>query len=95
MSARTPEPCDGITGGHTGPVRFYRTGWKCPAHSPSAEAGLPEPLPGPGMPHGARIPSLLADSALFDNRAIASGKRRSSPQAYRAAQDAVDHREPT
>jgi hypothetical protein len=89
MSARIPEPCDGLTGEHNGPVRFYRTGWKCPAHSPWAEAGLPEPLPGPGLPHGPRIPAPMSASALIDDRAIASGKRRSSPEAYRAAQAAV------
>lgn len=38
MSARVPEPCDGIRGDHDGPVRFFRTGWKCRAHSPEAEA---------------------------------------------------------
>lgn len=43
MSARATEPCDGLTGAHAGPVRFYRTGWKCNAHSPWAEAGQPEP----------------------------------------------------
>jgi hypothetical protein len=89
MSARIPEPCDGLTGEHTGPVRFFLTGWKCPAHSPWAEAGLPEPMPGPGLPHGARIPAPLSASALIDDRAAASGKRRSSPEAYRAAQAAV------
>jgi hypothetical protein len=91
MSARDPEPCDGLTGEHTGPERFYRTGWKCPAHSPWAEAGLPEPRPGYGRPPTSLPPSPLAASAVFDDRAIASGKRRSSPEAYRAAQAAVHH----
>ena len=90
MSARSPEPCDGLTGEHAGPVRFYRTGWKCPAHSPWAEAGQPEPQPGPGLPAGAwTTPSPISDSRVHDARAIASGKRRSSPEAYRAAQEAV------
>lgn len=91
MSARDPEPCDGLVGQHTGPVRFYLTGWKCPAHTPSALAGRPEPSPGPGLPHGPRIPAPMSASALIDDRAIASGKRRSSPEAYRAAQAAVHH----
>jgi hypothetical protein len=91
MSAREPQLCDGVNGEHAGAVRFYLTGWKCPAHSPWAEAGLPEPLPGPGLPHGARIPAPLSASALIDDRAVASGKRRSSPEAYRAAQAAVHH----
>jgi len=92
VSARTPEPCDGFTGEHTGSVRFYLTGWKCNAHSPWALAGLPEPQPGPGLPAGAwSTPSPISDSRVHDDRAVASGKRRSNPQAYRAAQAAVAH----
>lgn len=91
MSARVPEPCDGSRGEHTGAVRFYRTGWKCNTHSPWALAGQPEPQPGPGMPAGAWLtPSPINDSRVHDARAVASGKRRSNPQAYRAAQAAVD-----
>jgi hypothetical protein len=37
-------------------------------------------------------PSPISDSRVHDARAIASGKRRSSPEAYRAAQAAVGHR---
>ncbi|MFI8535429.1 hypothetical protein ACIGMX_34930 [Streptomyces aquilus] len=45
------------------------------------------------MPAGAQTAlSPLATSALIDARAIASGKRRSSPHAYRTAQAAVGHR---
>jgi hypothetical protein len=36
-------------------------------------------------------PSPLSDSRIHDQRAIASGKRRSSPTTYRAAQAAVHH----
>jgi len=78
--------------GHDGPVRFYLTGWKCKTHSPWALAGRPEPQPGPGLPSGAwTTPSPISDSRVADARAIASGKRRSNPQAYRAAQAAVRH----
>ncbi|UUU21684.1 hypothetical protein [Streptomyces sp. DSM 40750] len=91
MSARDPEPCDGLTGDHTGPVRFYRTGWKCNTHSPWAEAGLDEPQPGYGHPSALPL-SPLAASSVFDEKAIASGRRRSSPHTYRAAQAAVNHR---
>jgi hypothetical protein len=74
-------------------VRPYLTGLRCPAHTPNALAGKPETPPGPGMPAGAwSTPSPLSDSRVHDARAIASGKRRSNPQAYRAAQAAVDHR---
>lgn len=92
MSARDPEPCDGQTGEHTGPVRFYLTGWKCPAHSPWALAGLPEPQPGYGRPAHELPQSPLATSAVFDEKAVASGKRRSTPHTYRAAQAAENHR---
>lgn len=93
MSARFPEPCDGLSPAeHDGPVRFYVTGWKCNAHSPWAQAGQKEPLPGYG-PRPSSLPlSPIAASAVFDNQAIASGKRRSTPQAYRAAQNAVAHK---
>lgn len=88
MSSRIPEPCDSTIGQHQGELRFYTTGWKCSAHSPWALAGLPEPQPGPGSP--ADLPlSPIANSRVHDQRAIASGKRRSNPQAYRAAQAAV------
>lgn len=71
-------------------VRLYLTGRRCPLHTPAALAGRPEPQPGPGMPHGAwSTLSPLSASRVADERAIASGKRRSSPEAYRAAQQAV------
>jgi hypothetical protein len=75
-----------------GDVRRYLTGPRCPAHTPAALAGQPEPTPGPGMPAGAwTTPSPINDSRVHDARAVASGKRRSTPQTYRAAQAAVDH----
>jgi DNA-binding NarL/FixJ family response regulator len=41
-----PEPCDGVNGEHAGPVRFYRTGWKCSAHAPlPGHLGLPDVPP--------------------------------------------------
>ncbi|WP_030024958.1 hypothetical protein [Streptomyces monomycini] len=84
-----PRPCDAL-GEHTGPVRLYPCGRRCSAHAPWAAAGHPEPQPGPGAPAGAwTTPSPQSASALIDNRAIASGKRRSTPTAYRAAQAAV------
>ncbi|WP_042170157.1 hypothetical protein [Streptomyces sp. NBRC 110035] len=70
----------------TDQVRPYLTGLCCPAHTPNALQGLPEAPPGPGMPAGAwATPSPLNDSRVHDARAIASGKRRSNPNAYRAA----------
>ncbi|MCL6733331.1 hypothetical protein [Streptomyces neyagawaensis] len=74
-------------------TRFYLTGWCCPSHTPRALQGLKEIEPGPGLPAGAwTTPSPLNDSRVHDNQAIASGKRRSTPANYRAAQAAVDHR---
>lgn len=74
-------------------VRAFLTGPRCPEHTPSALAGRPEPQPGPGALPGAwTTPSPISDSRVHDARAIASGKRRSSPQAYRAAQAAVGQR---
>lgn len=96
MSSRIPQPCDATRGEHTGELRFYITGWKCDAHSPWAAKGLDKPQPGPGLPAAAwTTPSPISDSRVHDARAIASGKRRSTPQAYRAAQAAVDHRRDT
>jgi len=93
MSARDPEPCDGLTGDHDGPIRFYRTGWKCSTHSPWAETGQDEPQPGPGMPAAAwTTPSPINDSRVADARAVASGKRRSTSATYRAAQAAVQQK---
>jgi hypothetical protein len=31
-------------------VRLYVPGRRCPAHTPNALRGLPEPPPGPGIP---------------------------------------------
>lgn len=73
-------------------ARLYPCGWRCDRHTPRALQGLPEIPPGPGMPTGAwTTPSPLSDSRVHDDRAIASGKRRSNFAAYRAAQAAVDH----
>lgn len=89
-SSRVPEPCDATIGDHDGELRFYHNGWKCDAHSPWAAKGLPKPEPGPGLPASAwTTPSPLNDSRVADARAVASGKRRSNPQTYRAAQAAV------
>lgn len=56
----------------------------------------PEPPPGPGWPAGAwTTPSPISTSRVHDARAVASGKRRSSPHTYRAAQAAVTTRKDT
>ncbi|MFJ7049005.1 hypothetical protein ACIQVC_37205 [Streptomyces sp. NPDC101112] len=73
-------------------VRFYLTGWCCPLHTPRALQGLKEFEPGTAPPPSSLPLSPLSASRIHDNRAVASGKRRSNPAAYRAAQAAVDHR---
>lgn len=75
-------------------VRRYLTGLRCPDHTPAAIAGRPEPAPGPGYTPQA-TPTPLGASALFDARAVASGRRRSAPHTYRAAQAAVNTRKDT
>lgn len=76
-------------------ARFYVVGYRCDRHSPAALAGQPEPQPGPGWPAGAwTTPTPDAFAHVIDDRAIASGKRRSSPEEYRAAQAAVRKEKP-
>jgi hypothetical protein len=100
VTGRHREPCghyDGTTARHCGAedVRHYLTGWRCPQHTPAAIAGHPEPPEGPGWPAGAwTTPAPDNTSALIDNRAVASGKRRSNPATYRAAQAAVAKEDP-
>lgn len=93
MNSRAAKTCDTPNGAHHGRDRLYPCGWRCSAHAPWALAGRPEPEPGPGTPAGAwTTPSPLNDSRVHDARAVASGKRRATPETYRAAQAAVNHR---
>ena len=64
-------------------VRAYLPGMRCPAHAPAALAGHPEP----GRT-ATSLPKMAPQSAIRvnDDRAIASGKRRSTPAQYREAQ---------
>jgi hypothetical protein len=66
-------------------VRFYLTGWCCPDHTPRALQGLDEIEPGTGIPPGDLPLSPISASRVHDTRAVASGKRRSTPAAYQAA----------
>lgn len=63
MTAGPARRCEHWHGDHatycgaTGSVRRFLTGHKCPAHTPAAIAGRPEPVPGPGWPaHHPAIP---------------------------------------
>ncbi|MDN3356044.1 hypothetical protein [Actinomadura sp. DC4] len=88
-------------------TRMYLLGRRCPAHTPAALAGRPEPgqgaycAPGRCLCGDDTCPAYAtyalrdryataADSwAAVDARAIASGKRRSSPAQYAAAKTTV------
>lgn len=64
----------------------------CPVHTPAALAGKPEAPSTTALPASAFAPSPISASHVADERAIASGKRRSNPAAYKAAQAAATHR---
>lgn len=66
------------------PTRLYPCGHRCADHTPAALAGLPEP----GRTATAYRPQVgytQPTSTVLDDRAIASGKRRSNPKARREA----------
>lgn len=83
-----------------GPAGLYPAGWRCEDCTPAVCAGHPEPpTPDPALTlDGLRKAAGLVygfratDTALSDERAIASGRRRSSPAAYRAARAAEETR---
>jgi hypothetical protein len=77
-------------------TRLYAEGYRCPAHTPAARAGQPEPdvarYCAPLRCYCGQCPSWTADTTyhvgetVVDIRAVASGKRRSSLTQYRNAQ---------
>lgn len=69
------------------PVAFFMIGYRCPLHTPAAIAGRPEPPP--GDPPRVRPAPPMGASLLFDDRAIASGKKRASHARFREAQARV------
>lgn len=94
MSARQPATCAhvadipgfGTVTCGSGQVRFYLIGWRCLTHSPATLAGRVVPEPPRAYFHVNQIQRApLSSTALNDNRAIASGKRRSSPARYAEA----------
>jgi hypothetical protein len=94
-------PCESLVDGEVcgaSPSRPYLTGDRCAAHTPAALAGRPECSPDPALTLDAlRLAAGIAvdsappasASALTDNRAIASGKRRASLDSFRQARAAV------
>lgn len=90
---------DGGYCGATDNVRRYIPGPRCPQHTPAALNGRPECEPDPTLTlDGIRAAKGLTyhyrpnDTALNDQRAVASGRRRSNPQTYRDAQAAETSR---
>lgn len=82
--------------GCTNPARLYTCGWRCADCAPTPRPPIPDPartLDGlraaAGLPTGVIPGSALSWSAV-DARAIATGKRRSSPADYSAARATVD-----
>ena len=77
-------------------TRLYAEGHRCPAHSPAARAGKPEPDTARycaplrcycrECPSWNPNPTHLIGETVLDVRAVASGKRRSSLAQYRSAQ---------
>lgn len=82
-------------------ARFYIQGWRCPACTPAALAGEPEPGQGaycaPKRCLCGKCPwwvpynpyAITTDSWTTDARNIASGKRRASPETQAAAKAEV------
>ena len=73
-------------------ARPYLTGPHCPPHTPAALAGRPEAYVDPERTlealerkAGRTYAYRRSDSSLIDDRAVASGKRRSSARVYRLA----------
>jgi hypothetical protein len=76
-------------------TRLYPCGRRCASHTPAALAGKPEPDTGRYCPPAicycggcgirSRPPDPAADTVV-DLDAIKSGKRRSTPEAFRDAQ---------
>lgn len=84
-------------------VDVFLVGPRCAGHTPAAVAGRPEPAPDPARTMDGLRRGWYADRGLpfvefhtpaaetvVDQRAVASGKRRSSHHVFRAAQAAVN-----
>lgn len=65
------------------PTRLYLPGRRCERHTPAALAGRSEPTPGPGWQPRWALPSTATQ--LYDDRAVARGRRRSSQRTYEQA----------
>lgn len=80
-------------------TRRYVSGNRCDPHAPAALAGRTVPIPDPDATlealrakAGIMFQFRRTDTKLIDDRAIASGRRRSSSADYRQAQKAEHQR---
>ncbi len=53
-------------------VRAYLPGLRCPAHTPNALKGLPEPPPGPGAPRDWVAPPAHRTPTARDQRPLSA-----------------------
>lgn len=88
-------PCDHVNGDQvcgTRPTRAFLTGRRCQTHTPAHLAGRPEPGRTADSTWMTKVlaPAPMSASRLMDDRAIRSGKRRSSPQRYQEAKSRLD-----
>jgi hypothetical protein len=83
------------------PTRRYLTGPRCADHTPAVLTGRANTNPDPaltltglrtaaGLPVDAAAPMVAG--ALIDERAVASGRRRSGQETFRAAREAEQAR---
>ena len=91
-TTRQPCPCGRAD------TRLYAEGWRCPAHTPAARAGRPEPdsarYCAPARCYCGQHPGYQRalepiTATVVDRDAIASGRRRAPLGAYREAQAQV------
>ena len=75
--------------GCPGPARLYLGGRLCTGHAPAVQ---PDPPAGTTLADRRRHTFRAPASTVLDDRAIASGKRRSTPTTYRAARAAEETR---
>jgi hypothetical protein len=99
MTASASHGC--VTGCPRTDTRPYAEGWFCPAHTPASRRGHPEPdsaryclarcYCGTCPQYASQVLEPITTTVL-DDRAVASGKRRSSPGVYREARTRTEER---
>lgn len=75
--------------GCPGPARLYMGGRLCTDHAPPPQ---PSPPPGSTLAERRGLTGTAPSHTVLDDRAITTGKRRSTPTTYRAARTAEETR---